>query len=92
MSDEAGPVTVGDDAQHKSLEELVSTGCKFVVEGDLFKAMLDLIDKLMMDGGPDEAAVQFLLQLRIALLQSSVPVKTKIGSDSKIEIATRLPT
>ena len=74
-----GTEVLNADDLGKSLEEVVSLGCKFVVEGDVFKATIDLIDKLMIEGSPDKHGAEFLMQLRFALLQTSKPVRERLG-------------
>lgn len=64
----------------KSVAELVSMGCKFVVEGDVFNATVELLEKLLIDGNPDREGQAFLIQLREALLRTSKPVKDKLGT------------
>jgi len=73
---EPGPIPV--DQLGKSVEALVSMGCDFVVKGDAFNATLALIEKLLTDADVDPNGQAFLLQLRGALISSSVPVRAKI--------------
>lgn len=77
-----GPMSADD--MGKGIKELVSLGCKFVVEGQLFEGMIDLIDKLLIDGQPDKAGEQFLIQMRGLLLATSKPVKEKLTPPSII--------
>jgi hypothetical protein len=65
------------DQSSKTLDEMVSLGCKFVVDGDVFKATIDLLEKLLVESSPDKQGEAFLVSLRFALLNTSKPVKEK---------------
>lgn len=92
-TNDTGPV--GVDKLGKSVAELVSMGCKFVVEGDVFSCINELLEKLVLDGAADTEGVRFLLQLRAALLTTSKPVVMKgklfADKDNVIEIASTMP-
>jgi len=90
MSEKPGPLNI--DQVGKSVPELVSMGCKFTVEGDVFSAVNELLEKLLLDGAADPAGEQFLIQLRTALLTTSVPVISKVsGRPTNIKIASTIP-
>ena len=79
----------------RTIEELVSSGCKFVLEGSVFSAINELIEKLLLDGNPDKEGEAFLLSLRGALLGTSKPVRARLGfsddNNSRIKIVQSLP-
>jgi len=72
------------DELGKSVNELISLGCKFVVDGEVFGAMIEFIEKLLVDSNPDKAAEQYLLNLRGLLLQTSKPVKERLNQSEII--------
>lgn len=72
----------------KTVAELVSLGCKFVVDGNVFSAVITLVDKLVTEAAADPSGVKALLELRAILLQTSVPVRSKIGDEGKIVLPT----
>jgi len=79
----------------KTVAELESLGCKFVVEGNVYQAVISLLEKLLIDGAADVEGEAFLLQLRAALLQTSKPVRERVVSSDetrpRVQIAYKLP-
>jgi hypothetical protein len=71
-----GPM--GVEELGKSVSELVSLGCSFTVDGTAFEATIHLLEKLIIDGNADKQGESFLINLRAMLLQTSVPVKSKL--------------
>jgi hypothetical protein len=81
------------DGLGRTVNELVSMGCMFVVEGEVFQAMTELLEKLVRDGDADPQGVEFLLQLRAVLIQSSKPVRPKVvpPGEAKVQVVHSMP-
>lgn len=80
----SGPLPL--DMTGQSVAELVSLGCKFVVDGPVFSALVTLIDRLIEENASDDTGIRALLELRAILLQTSVPVRSKIGDENKLVV------
>jgi hypothetical protein len=59
---------------------LVSMGLDFAVKGDVFEAVLGLVNKLLAERTANPEGLRFLESLHAALVQSSVPVRPKLRS------------
>lgn len=60
----------------KTIQELVAQGCHFVVQGEVFEALMMVLDKAI-EGSNDAASKSWLVVLRESLEITTVPVKPK---------------
>lgn len=83
------------EATGKSIKELVSLGCKFVLEGDVFLAMATLLEGLLKDETLNTEGRSFLTRLQLALIQTSNPVfarQREVKDDEpKIKVVRNMP-